>query len=101
VLRTSLVVHNFGTRANGSFLTFLCLKEAAKRMPMTDRGNIESDNTAPRRSSPACARLPAEDPPPALCGAMIQQREGHGVQSWPQQFIRLVGSHRRTAPSVA
>jgi hypothetical protein len=67
---------------------------------MTDRGDIESDDTAPRKSSPACARGPAELRP-AFCGAMIHQREGHGVHSWPQQFVRLVGGHRRTERAEA
>ncbi len=31
-------------------------------------------------------------------GMMLQQRDGHGLQSWPQQFIRLVGGYRRPAP---
>jgi hypothetical protein len=35
------------------------------------------------------------------CGAMILQDCGHGVQSWPQQFIRLVGGHCRPMPLQA
>lgn len=34
----------------------------------------------------------------ARCGAMMLQGCGHGLQPWPQQFIRLVGGHRRPMP---
>jgi len=63
-------------------------------MPIMDHGEIVAGEISPQTladGTPANHLL-------AGCGAMLQQRDGHGLQSWPQQFIRLVGSHRRPAP---
>jgi hypothetical protein len=38
------------------------------------------------------------DGEPVRCGAMMQQDCGPGLQSWPQQFVRLVGGYHRPAP---
>jgi hypothetical protein len=57
---------------------------------------IVGDMSTPRDS--AFARGALADHRPARCGAMMLQDCGHGVQSWPQQFIRLVGGHRCPAP---
>lgn len=38
--------------------------------------------------------------PSVRSGAMAQQA-GHGLQSWPQQFVRLIGGHRDPAPVPA
>jgi hypothetical protein len=63
---------------------------------MTDHGDIEIFGPSPRQSSPAYGSASPDQRPP-LCGAMIQQSAGHGEQSRPQQFVRLVGGHRRPA----
>ena len=60
---------------------------------------IAGDISTPRES--AFARGALADLRPARCGAMMLQDCGHGVQSWPQQFIRLVGSHRSPVPERA
>lgn len=62
-----------------------------------EHGDIVADETSPQRD-PAFARVMLADHQPAPCGAMMQQGCGPGLQSWPQQFIRLVGGHRRPAP---
>ncbi|WP_156927701.1 hypothetical protein [Bradyrhizobium sp. Tv2a-2] len=36
---------------------------------------------------------------PVRCGAMMQQDCSLGLQSTPQQFIRLVGGYHRPAPA--
>jgi hypothetical protein len=82
----------------GGIFTFLCLEWAKTgRMPMMERGDIIAGEISTRRAS-AFAREALADHQPAYCGAMLQQGFGHGPQSWPQQFIRLVGGHRRPAP---
>jgi hypothetical protein len=62
-----------------------------------ERGNAAAGETSPQRDS-VLARGVLADQQPARCGAMMQQGYGHGLQSWPQQFVRLVGGHRRPAP---
>jgi len=52
---------------------------------------LPQHNKALRYGAPA-------DRESARCSAMMQQAAGHGPQSWPQQFIRLVGGYRRPAP---
>ncbi|HLG85210.1 MAG TPA: hypothetical protein VKY22_29790 [Bradyrhizobium sp.] len=60
-------------------------------------GDIAAGEISPQRDSAmALAALAGQGP--ARCGAMMQQGCGHALQSWPQQFIRLVGGHRRPAP---
>ena len=48
------------------------------------------------KTSKQCGAL--KDGEPARCGAMMQQDCGPGLQSWPQQFVRLVGGYRCPAP---
>jgi hypothetical protein len=63
-------------------------------MPMVDNGDIVMCDASPRQRSPANGGATLEHRPPQ-CGAMIQQGDGQSLQSWPQQFVRLVGGHRR------
>ena len=65
-------------------------------MPIVDHGDIAKGDPSTRQGAPTCAGA-ALDQRTVLSGAMIQQREGHGLQSRPQQFVRLVGGHRRPA----
>jgi hypothetical protein len=67
------------------------------RMPIMDYGDIAAGEISPQRDS-ALARGALAEQAPARSGAMMQQSCGQGLQSWPQQFIRLVGGHRRPAP---
>ena len=62
-----------------------------------DHGDIVAGKISPQRDS-ALARGASAAPRLVPCGAMMQQCGGQGLQSWPQQFIRLVGGHRRPAP---
>jgi hypothetical protein len=68
-------------------------------MPIMDHGDIVAGETPSQRNSTFAGAQLANQP--ARCGAMMQQRDGHGLQSWPQQLIRLVGGHRRPAPLQA
>lgn len=54
--------------------------------------DIVADDTTPSRVDPASR--------PVRSVAMAQQ-VGQGLQSWPQQFVRLVGGHRGPAPVPA
>jgi hypothetical protein len=69
-------------------------------MPIMEHGDIIAGEISTRRAS-AFARNALADQQPGPCGAMLQQGFGHGLQSWPQQFVRLVGGHRRPAPLKA
>jgi hypothetical protein len=64
---------------------------------MMDHGDIVAGKMSARHKS-APARGALADQQPARSGAMMQQGYDHGLQSWPQQFIRLVGGHRRPVP---
>ena len=57
-------------------------------------GDIVAGERSVQRES-TLARGAQADREAARCGAMMQQGGGHGLQPWPQQFIRLVGGHRR------
>ena len=62
-----------------------------------DRDDIVAGERLPQRGCALGGGVLADNRP-ARSGAMTQQRDGHGLQSWPQQFVRLVGGHRRPAP---
>ena len=66
-------------------------------MPIMKHGDIIAGETSPQHDS-VLARGARAGREPVRCGAMMQQGGGHCLQSWPQQFIRLVGGHRRPAP---
>jgi hypothetical protein len=66
-------------------------------MPIMNYGDITAGEISPQRDS-AMAQSALADQAAARSGAMMQQGCGQGLQSWPQQFIRLVGGHRRPAP---
>lgn len=58
------------------------------------------DDTVAEDTQSRGGALPRRSPAdlPVRCGAMVRQRDGHGWPSSPQQFIRLVGGHRRPVP---
>ena len=62
-----------------------------------EHDDVAAGEISPQRDS-ALAHGALADQARARCGAMMQQGCGQGLQSWPQQFIRLVGGHRRPAP---
>lgn len=64
-----------------------------------DRGDTLADDESPR--DPTEARDARSNDRPSRCGAMMQQRGGDGLQSSPQQFVRLVGGHRRPGPALS
>jgi hypothetical protein len=66
-------------------------------MPIMEHGDSAAGEISPQRES-ALARSALADRGRVRSGAMMQQGCGHGLQSWPQQFVRLVGGHRRPAP---
>jgi hypothetical protein len=79
-------------------LHFSAYRDAAKEtLPMMDHGDTVTGRMSARHKS-APARGALADQLPARSGAMMQQGDAHGLQSWPQKFIRLVGGHRRPAP---
>ena len=66
-------------------------------MPIMDHGDIATGEISPQQDGAPTSSAQAERR--AGCpGAMMQQGYGHALQSWPQQFIRLVGGHRHPAP---
>jgi hypothetical protein len=87
------------TRSAGRRNFYVSRLEMSKtgRMPIMGHDDIIAWEIPTQRDPAFAAGAPA-DQQRACNGAMMQQGFGHGLQSWPQQFIRLVGGHRRPAP---
>ena len=88
-----------GTERWNFYVSLLTEVATKGRMPIMDHGDIGAGEISSRRNSTLSGVAVANQP--ARCGAMIKQRDDHGLQSWPQQFIRLVGGHRRPGPMQA
>jgi hypothetical protein len=90
---------NLGAQPHGAeFLRFHAYRDRDEgETPIMDHGDIATGEILPQQDGAPTGSAQAVRR--AGCpGAMMQQHCGHGLQSWPQQFIRLVGGHRHPAP---